>query len=316
MKFFRLSAALVAAACLQVSAASAQDVASQTRDFVQQVALSTGDDDGLARWGERLCVGATGLSATDAQVLVDRISARAQAVGLRAGSPGCRANVMVIYSQDSDAVTRQIVDQRRDLLGFYSEDGRITAGREAMEEFANIARPVRWWHISSTSVGSLRPDASRTRQASGRSAAAAAATADGGGAGPAGDQGGASDLQGADAVRSNGSRVRSGSSSSTARNELSYVLIVVDARRVASVSASAWMDYVAFNALAQIDPSARTNSYPTILNLFSQTDSPPAQLTAWDIAYLEGLYRARGETSNRQIASIARRMADQVPAAQ
>jgi len=260
-----------------------------------------------------LCVGATGLSATDAQVLVDRISARAQAVGLRAGSPGCRANVMVIYSQDSDAVTRQIVDQRRDLLGFYSEDGRITAGREAMEEFANVPRPVRWWHISTTGVGSLRPDAARTRQSSGRVAAQAASTT-GGANVTAADTGSAQDLQGADAVRTNGSRTRP--SSTTARNELSYVLIVVDARRVANVPASAWMDYVAFNALAQIDPTARTGNFPTILNLFSQTESAPTQLTAWDIAYLEGLYRARGETSNRQIASIARRMADQVPAPQ
>ncbi len=311
MKLSRLSVALVAAACLQVSSASAQDVASQTRDFVQQVALSTGDDDGLARWEERVCIGATGLNPAEAQALVDRISARAQAVGLRTGAPGCRANVMVIYSQDSDAVTRQIVDQRRDLLGFYAEDGRITAGREAMDEFANTPRPVRWWHISSTGVGSLRPDAARTRQSSGRAAAAAAAGSGGGGNAAGGDLGGVSDIEGADAVRSNGSRTRP--SSASIRNELTYVLIVVDARRVANVQPSAWMDYVAFNALAQIDPAARTSDYPTILNLFSQAEAAPAQLTTWDIAYLEGLYRARAGTSNRQIASIARRMADQVP---
>ncbi len=306
MKLSRLLVALVSAACFQMSSASAQDVQSRTRGFVEEVALSRSSDDGLARWDERVCVGAVGLNPAEAQALVDRISARAQAVGLRAGSPGCRANVMVIYSQDSDAVTRQIVDQRRDLLGFYAEDGRVTAGRDAMEEFANTPRPVRWWHISSTGVGSMRPDAQRERQASGQTSAAVAAGSPGMTGGGAGSL---NDIQGTSAVRSNGSRARA-----EVRNELTYALVVVDARRVANVPTGAWMDYVALTALAQLDPSAHTNAYPTILNLFSSPDLAPAQLTAWDIAYLDGLYRARSEESVRQVASIARRMADHVPA--
>jgi hypothetical protein len=306
MRFIRLSAAIIAAA----SFISITDVhASSPQEFVQEIALATSDNDPLARWDEDVCVGAVGLDPSQLQQLVDRVSQRASAVGLRPGRPGCRANVMVVFSNDSDAITRQIVDQRRDMLGFYSEDNRLTAGRDAMEEFANTPRPIRWWHVSSSGVGSMRPDAERSRQSSGRTAAAAAAGG-GGTSGAGGDLGGVSDLQGADAVRSSGSLVRADED----RNDPTYALIVVDARRVANVPASAWMDFVAFNALAQINPAARTAYYPTILNLFSESSSePPTGLTNWDLAYLDALYRVRSEDSDRQKRAIARRVGNAAP---
>jgi hypothetical protein len=306
MRLIHLTAALIAAASLASVAQAQQPSAS---DFVQEIALAPSDDDPLARWDEGVCVGAVGLDPSQLQQLVDRVSLRARAVGLRPGRAGCRANVMVVFSNDSDAITRQIVDQRRDMLGFYSGDNRITAGRDAMEEFANTPRPIRWWHVSSSGVGSMNPNAARTRQASGRTAAQIAGSS-GGGAVGAGDVGSAQDMQGADAVRSQGSRTRTAEST----NELSYALIVVDARRVANTPTAAWMDYVAFNALAQLNPDARTTNYPTILNLFSQSASPPTGLTAWDLAYLDALYQVRSEDSDRQISAIARRLAD-VPAA-
>ncbi len=300
MRFVQFSAVAIATVSL-FCVTNAQ--ASSPQDFVRQIALVASDDDPLARWDDDVCVGAVGLDSTQLQQLVDRVSQRARAVGLRPGRPGCRANVMVVFSNDSDAITRQIVDQRRDMLGFYGGDAQVTAGREAMEEFANTPRPIRWWHVSSTGVGSMRPDAARSRQSNGRTAAAAAAGG-GGTSGASGDQGGVTDLQGADAVRSSGSRTRA----AEARNDLSYALIVVDARRIANTPASAWMDYVAFNALAQINPDARTANYPTILNLFSEPSTSLTELTTWDLAYLEGLYSVRGENSNRQINSIARRI--------
>ncbi|MGD9982417.1 MAG: hypothetical protein AB7H66_08990 [Hyphomonadaceae bacterium] len=303
MRFVQIPAALVAVVCLTVTAV-AQDQSS-TRAFVDQISLRTDDDNALARWDQRVCVGAVGLAPAEAQALVDRISARAQAVGLRTGEPGCRANVMVIYAPDSDAISRQIVDQRRDLLGFQGDDGRITAGREAMEDFANTPRPIRWWHISTSGVGSIRPDAARARRPSGTTAAMAASGGGSGGASGvgAGDVGSPLDIQGAEGVRTSGTRTRA-----EVRNDLSYALVVVDARRVANVPAGAWMDYVALVTLAQLDPDSQTANYPTILNLFNASATPPTGLTNWDVAYLQGLYNARSDASGRQLASIARRM--------
>lgn len=299
MQIARLAATAVALAALGFSQAQAQE--SRARTFVDSVSF-TSETDALARWEDRICVGAVGLAPGEAQALVDRISARAQQVGLRPGEPGCRANVMVIYAPDSDRLSREIVDQRRDLLGYFEEEGRETAGREAMEAFASEARAIRWWHVSSTGRGSLRPVDGLTYQASGQSAAASA----GGDGGAASDVGSSlSDFQGMEAVRVNPSRTRT----QVRPNNLTYALVVVDARRVGNVPAGAWMDYVAFVALAQVDARARTEEFPTVLNLFS-SPTPASGLTNWDEAYLEGLYAARNETANRQAASISRRMSN------
>jgi len=212
---------------------------------------------------------------------------------------------MVIYAPDSDALTRQIVEERRDIL-YGGQEGQVTAGGDALADFTNRPRPVRWWHISSEGAGSLRLDAARARQNSGRTAAAAAAIG-----GDSSGQGSSMDMQGMDAVRSNGSRARA-----ELRNDLSYVLVIVDARRVADVPAPAWMDYVALVSLAQVDPDARPTNYPSVLNLFGDANQAPTALTAWDIAYLDGLYRSRGSEGSRQAADIARRMADDIPATQ
>lgn len=297
--------AVAAGAILCVSVnASAQDLSERTRSFVDQVALqSSSTDRPLARWESDVCVGAVGLSPADAQLLVDRISLRARSVGLTPGTPGCRANVMVIFAPDSDTLTRQIVDQRRDLLGYYPDGRAVSAGRAELEDFANSARPVRWWYVSDAGSGAIqdRPGAALDRQSSGRSQAAAAA----GGVASADSSG---DMQGMEAVRGNASRTRS---SSTARNQLSYALVVVDARRVANVTPTAWMDYVSLVALAQIDPNARTSGYDTVLNLFASSQPATTSFSAWDDAYLRAVYRARRDAGgNRQINEVARRMSE------
>jgi len=295
--------AIVVAAALSlagISSAAAQSSA-DVRGFVDSISLTVAENK-LASWDNRICVGAVGLAPAEAQALVDRISARAGALGLRPGEPGCRANVMVIYAPDSDTLTRQIVDQRRDLLGYFDETGQATAGRAALEDFANTPRPIRWWHISSTGIGTIRPDAQQARQSSDMSVAANPVIA-----GPNAGFGGAEDIEGADAVRVRGTRARA-----DARNDLTYALIVVDARRVAGVPASAWMDYVAFVALAQVDPYAETGAFPTVLNLFRDQGGPATGLTAWDEAYLTGLYRSRG-VGSQQVADIVRRMSRAIP---
>lgn len=296
-------AALVVGGCFSATVL-AQDSQGRAQSFVSEVAYApSGSDRPYARWDSRICVGAVGLTPSEAQTLVDRISMRAQSVGLRTGEPGCQANVMVIYAPDSDTLSRQIVDQRRDLLG----NGGDTAGSAALAAFANTPRPVRWWHVSDAGAGGLsdRPGADRARRSSGTDVAQAAASNDGGGA--SGVEG-AGNIQGVDAVRSNGSRARQ-----VARNNMSYALIVVDARRVSGVPATAWMDYVALVSLAQIDPTARAEGYDTILNVFSTPQVTQTGLTAWDDAFLHALYRARDASANRQTADIARRMAEASP---
>lgn len=275
-----------------------------TREYVTTLAAPSMREDQLARWDERVCVGVAGLSPSDGQMVADRISVRAAAVGLRTGEPGCRANIMVIFAPDSDAVAQNIVRERRELLGYYTNDAVSTSGgREGLEAFANTPRPIRWWHVARnvTADGRVLDTTQTAPAASGaesRSANEAAASGQ--------PSTGVGSFTGLQTTRSNGSRVRRNT-----RQDLDYVLIIVDARRVAEFPVAAWVDYVAMVSLAQINPDAAPSSVPSILNLFtSPVESTPMGMTDWDVAYLDGLYAATREATNAaaQQREIGRRI--------
>lgn len=275
-----------------------------SRSFATEIGAPSLREDQLARWDDQICVGASGLSPEQSGIVVDAISARAAEVGLRLGEPGCRASIMVIFASDSDTVARTLVNERRDLMGYYANDGVSTGGREELELFASTPRAVRWWHVARnvTVDGRVLDNPNTTPTASGAEAAAAARAAASGGV-PAGI--GAYD--GAQAVRSRGSRLYRDT-----RQDLNYIVIIVDTRRIAEFPTSAVLDYVAMVALAQVNPAAEPQMAPSILNLFtSPVEETPMGMTEWDLAYLRGLYRAARDapSSSAQVDDIARSMA-------
>lgn len=253
----------------------------QTQDFVQQLAAISPMADQLPRWDNTICTSVAGMPARQAQFVADRIAQRAAAVGLQPGGPGCSANVAVFVTGDSDNFTRQLFEQDRTLFAYYQTNGVSTLGQGALDDFLNTPRAVRWWHVSETYGAdgmSLAGDASR---------------------------GG---MENAPAVRSNGSRL-----SGNTREDLVQAIVVIDANRVQGAQLAALADYVALVALAQINPQASTGEYPTILNLFNGAQvnaSGPSQLTQWDQAFLDALYKTQRNASNQRIQQneIARRM--------
>jgi hypothetical protein len=283
-----------------------EEVATQ---FATEVAAPSLREDQLARWDERVCVGLAGLSQEQGQVIVDRISARAAEVGLRVGDVGCRANIMVIFTADSDAVARNIVHERRDLLGYYANDAVSTGGREGLEAFANTPRPVRWWHVARnvSADGRVLDNPNSAPAATAEEAASANAAAANGQPST-----GVGSFSGVQTVRSTGSRTRR-----TTRQDLNYVLVIVDAQRVADFPISSWTDYVAMVSLAQINADAEPVAAPSILNLFSSpVEETPLGMTVWDEAYLQGLYRATREATNTraQQREIGRTMVNNLTA--
>ncbi len=149
-----------------------------------------------------------------------------------------------------------------------------TRGREALEAFAETPRAVRWWHVSR----SVTSDGFQVRQ---------------------GEQ---------TTVRSIG-RLGRGT-----REDFDRVLVIIDARRIDGIRFGSVADYVAMVVLAQLDPDADTVNYTTILNLFGGETNRPTTITAWDLAYLEGLYGAvRDADDGRQERDIRRRMRTRVP---
>jgi hypothetical protein len=281
-----------------------EEVATQ---FATEIAAPSMREDQLARWDERICVGTAGLSPEQGQLVVDRISAHAAEVGLRIGEPGCRANIMVIFTNDSDGVARNLVNERRDLLGYYGNDAVSTGGREGLEAFANTPRPVRWWHVARnvTADGRTLDNPNTTPAASGQEAAEANQSA-GAGQPPLG----IGAYNGVQAVRSRGSRLYR-----ETRQDLNYIVVIVDTQRIAEFPTSAVLDYIAMVTLVQVDPAAEPNMVPSVLNLFTApVELTPMGMTDWDLAYLRGLYGAsrNAPSSGAQINEIARSMATEL----
>ncbi len=288
-------------ACLVPGTAVAQELATETRveDVVvvgdtQRAARAFVDEVGrapagarLARWNAAPCVGVLGLRSDAAQPINDRVADVALALGVEVGEPGCLPNVIVIFSSEADETAEALV--RRDRDRFRPGIGNSNAGLAALDRFRTSDAPVRWWHTSAPVFADSGELAVRYR----------------GGTPPGADalaRGGAA----SDSAIRGASRLRSG-----VRHDLNSITIIVDMERVEGVAWPALIDYLTMIAMAQIDPEADMSGRDTILNLFGD-DEVVLGLTAWDEAYLTGLYSADQDspTARAQEGEIVRRMQD------
>lgn len=160
-----LSLALAAALSMQSVAAAGPDSASEDPTvsgvvitgrpqmteqeaiaaFVDDVAVASGNGR-IARWDRKICPGVVGVKADYGQYLVDRVARAAIEVGLEVGEPGCKANVLIIFTPDSEKFTKTAIRQHPDAFARY--DLAMTSGRRALRRFENSDAPVRWWHVT------------------------------------------------------------------------------------------------------------------------------------------------------------------------
>lgn len=229
-----------------------------TREFVDEVSAPPRRR-GLARWRGGVCVGVMNVRAEMAQALADRVSALAMDHGLRPGDPGCRPNILVVFSGDAQAMSAGMVENQRRL--FRIGVGGLDRGNAALEAFQTTDRPVRWWHVSLPINAETGDPGIRLP----------------------GDPS-------APFVRGEG-LVNKGR---WVRDDLRRVVIVVDIDQVSGLMLPQLADYIGMVSLAQVDPDADTAGYATILNLFDHPEGYPG-LTGWDRAYLRGLYSGPSE---------------------
>lgn len=247
----------------------------QARRFVDEVSRAPGRRP-LARWNGSMCVGVANMRTEAAQAMIDRIAVIGGALGVRSGQPGCRPNVLVVAAHGADAAAI-VQTATRDLREFRPSLGGTDLGGAALAAFAASDAPVRWWHVS-------LPVMNETGEL-------------------------AIPLWGDLSPRvqvSGASRI-----SSTVRNDLARVVIIIDVDKASSASFSALADYVALVALAQIDPEADVRAADTIMNLFEDVAAAPDGLTDWDANFLVSLYAARRNPMGpgAQETEVAQRMA-------
>ena len=295
-----LSAALVLGLVLAAGSAAAQDAPAQAprpqttgqlddvvvegrqleamvRSFVTEVSQPA-NNRGLARWNRPICVGAVNLRNDVGQYVIDRISDVARELEVEAGEPGCRPNILIVAADDGAALASAIVEDRP--RNFDLRHNGTDAGTRAFREFRTGDQPVRWWQIS-------MPIDSET----GGRAVRLPGDID-----PATGQPAAPYI-----LSHSASRLRTQIRDDMVRS------IIVDVERLGGADIVQLADYLALVALAQIDASASTAEFPTILNLFADPASAPTGLTEWDRSYLNALYQHDQLRVNRnsQVRAVA-----------
>ncbi|RZJ26735.1 MAG: hypothetical protein EON85_12095 [Brevundimonas sp.] len=227
---------------------------------------------GPARWRRDVCVGVANLKPDAAQIVADRVSEVAIRSGLEPGEPGCSPNILIVATDDGDAMARGLVE--RSPRAFRPEYSGAARSSEQLEAFLTSPAPVRWWHVSI-------PVARDTGEIAVR-------------------------IPGYPPpyIQSANSRLRA-----STRNDLLRAFVIVDLNRAAGVSFQQLGDYVGMVAMAQIDPDSDTAGYDTVLNLFDAGRSVDG-VTDWDISYLTALYGAElnRAAASQQAGEIASSM--------
>ena len=237
----------------------------QVDDFVGSVtAPPTGR--GPARWSRRggVCIGVANLAPETAQAIVDRMSEVAADMGLTVGDPGCRANVLVIATDDAPALTSALVE--RSPNAFRPDYAGSSKSRQELRRFVETDRPIRWWHVSMPVISGQGIPAVRMP----------------------GDETPVY-IPGAGRTRT------------AVRNVLLRAYVIIDLDQVETLSLVQLADYSAMVAFAQIDPDADVVQFPTILNVLVDPGGV-SELTDWDRAYLGAVYGG-GERNQRSPAS-------------
>lgn len=247
----------------------------RAREYVDEIAAPPRNRS-LARWQGEMCVGTVNIPASYAQPMIDRVALVAQVLGIRPDDPGCDPRVLIVMTDDAAGVARDMVD--RWPTAFRPNISGSARGEGDLDAFVESTAPVRWWHVSATVDADTGAPVMRQP-----------------GEAPPQIQ----KLVGATRLRSQ------------FRDDMRKVFIIVDVDDVADVSFQQLADYVAFIALAQVDPDGETSGFDTILNLFK--GAPQPGLTPWDMAYLEALYKSDTSvtTPNRHDGQVGQNLARQ-----
>ena len=251
------------------------DIRSYITDFVDQVAAPPVGR-GYARWNSSVCIGVHNLERDAAQYIVDRIARLAIEVGLEPEEPGCDPDIMIIFTTDAQAVARYLVDNEPRLFRPGIGVCCMQLGLEALDDFADSDRAIRWWHVSMPVDARTGARAIRLPQ---------------------------DDTYPVIAV-DGPSRIHSG-----IRDDMYRVIIVVDGTRMHGKTWQQIGDYLAVVSLAQIDPKADPSEFDSILNLFTNPGAYSG-LTDWDLIYMHALYSINQEQVPRmQVNQVVDKMA-------
>ena len=275
---------------------SPQAITTEARAFVESLATSPNPELGqIGRWHQPVCAQVEGLAqAAQSNQVKARIESVAQALGLPAARPGCKANVEIVFSDNPQRTMDDVAKRREDLLGYYHRHDR--------DHLKTVSQPIQAWYKTAT----LGQYADASAQFPGFDQDAGPGSPDA----PAG------------AVRTDDPEVGlpngcgdSPRFTACLVSQFSNVLIVVDSRALQGRTLGQVSEYVVMLALSQPRSLDNCMALPSILDLMVKTGCPgrdrPDGLTPADAAWLTALYASDPQAKIAGAQSdIASHMAD------
>ncbi|MFA4951752.1 hypothetical protein [Brevundimonas sp.] len=229
----------------------------QLRRFTEEAARPV-PGRGLARWQGPVCIGVVNFRPAVALQLADGLAQLGGRLGVPIDDDTCDPNIIIVGAVDAQAVTQGWVARRpRDFRPNLSD---ASLSREQLNHFATTDAPVRWWAISRPSyydvlLGQAVPTDSFT---------------------------------GRPTINVHTFSLKRGRT----RDDLQRLVVVVDIGQMEGRSIDNLTDYLAMVTFAQMDMQSDMSQFDTVLNMF-RPEFAGGGLTAWDEAYLQGLYSVR-----------------------
>lgn len=245
-----------------------------------------------ARWTSPVCLKVIGLPDDQKAAIAARFEAIARDARVPLAEPGCSPNALLTFTDDGARETRSIAEKQPRQLEELPRDTR--------EHFLEAARAARWWYNTTLTGKDGMPPS--TNEPAGLTYAS--------GGGDAVPSAGSINVSG-----EGGSLNQQGSSivSTQARRNIVGVTVIVDSTQSPGVPVENAADFGILVMLAEITPGAKSTG-DTVLRAFDGPGSPDG-LTAWDVAFLNSLYRiALDRRAGQHRARLAGAMTEQLGA--
>ena len=253
----------------------------QAREVIQRAARTV--DGQLARFHQPVCPRVTGFDTPYERIVAERIKQTAASIGARAGGEGCVANFQVV-----------IVDDGREFVELLS--------REHPEAFAGLSRRE-LGRLASEEGAARSWNATAMINSAGATAGRPSPTA-GTGSVKSGFGGSSISFGDVNVMRA----YESSNINPSVQQAITSAWVVIETGATFGKSLTQIADYAAMRGLAMVRPAELAESQDTILALFELgSEAAPAELTDFDQAYLNSLYRVQGRRWARQ---QVRQMAD------
>jgi hypothetical protein len=232
----------------------------------------------LPRWNVPVCAKVAGVDPQKAAAIVARVVDLAKRVGAPVASANCRANFAILVSDDPQAVLDYVKRRQPVLLGYHYPD--------QTQRIATVRYPIQAWYVTA-SGGEGRSVAVTIGSGQAGMGSGFATT---GGSQPSLGGGGATID---DPCCGTGGGVAGSRLTSQMTSAFAAVVVVVDARVLASRDETFVGDYAGVIGLSEANLSQPCGPLPSVLDAFAVACADAdavTEATADDVAFLKALY--------------------------